>query len=151
MKVHFQQQCEHSECGLACASMIIDYFTKRIKLSSLRERYGVPNGGYNLLQIQTVLNENGVNSKAVRIDAKSVKAIPIPCIAFWDQKHFVIIEKITSRHILIIDPAVGRKKVLYGEFEEHFSGITLYVTNNRHRKIQLSKIHPVILSIIKKT
>lgn len=150
MKVHFQQQCEHSECGLACASMIIDYFTKRIKLSSLRERYGVPNGGYNLLQIQTVLNENGVNSKAVRIDAKSVKAIPIPCIAFWDQKHFVIIEKITSRHILIIDPAVGRKKVLYGEFEEHFSGITLYVTNNRHRKIQLSKIHPVILSIIKK-
>ena len=150
MKVHFQQQCEHSECGLACASMIIDYFTKKTKLSSLRERYGVPNGGYNLLQLQTVLNENGVISKALKIDAKSVKAIPLPFIAYWDQKHFVIIEKITSKHILIVDPAVGKKKMMRGEFEEHFSGIALYVTNNGHRKVQISKIHPVILKIAKK-
>ncbi|PXV91684.1 ABC-type bacteriocin/lantibiotic exporter with double-glycine peptidase domain [Lachnotalea glycerini] len=150
MKVHFQQQCEHSECGLACVSMIIDYFTKKTKLSSLREQYGVPNGGYNLLQLQTVLSENGVTSKAVKIDAKSVKAVPLPFIAFWDQKHFVIIEKITSKHILIIDPAIGKKKVMREEFEEHFSGIALYVTNNGHRKIQLSKVHPVILKIAKK-
>ena len=57
MRIRFQQQSEHSECGLACASMLIDFYVKKTKLSNLRKKYGVPNGGYNLSQIQTILDE----------------------------------------------------------------------------------------------
>lgn len=150
MKIRFQQQCEHSECGLACASMIIDFYIKKTKLSSLREQYGVPNGGYNLLQIKAILKENGVNSKAVKIGHESVKALPQPFIAYWDNKHFVIVEKVTSKYTLLVDPAIGRKKVTKVEFMQHFSEIAMYVTNNGHRKIQLPKAHPIILKNIKK-
>ena len=150
MRVRFQQQCEHSECGLACATMMIDYFVDKTKLSGLRERYGVPNGGYNLLQIQEVLKENGVISRAIKIGMDSIKAVPKPFIAFWDRKHFVIVEKVTSNSISLVDPASGKKKLSSEEFEEHFSKIILYSTNERHRHFEVPRLHPVLAENAKK-
>ena len=95
------------------------------------------------------MKENGVNSKAVKIGHESVKALPQPFIAYWDNKHFVIVEKVTSKYTLLVDPAIGRKKVTKVEFMQHFSEIAMYVTNNGHRKIQLPKAHPIILKNIK--
>lgn len=150
MRVRFQQQCEHSECGLACATMMIDYFVDKTKLSGLRERYGVPNGGYNLLQIQEVLKENGVISRAIKIGMDSIKAVPKPFIAFWDHKHFVIVEKVTSNSISLVDPASGKKKLSSEEFEEHFSKIILYSTNERQRHFQMPRLHPILAENAKK-
>ncbi|WP_458458224.1 peptidase domain-containing ABC transporter [Pseudobutyrivibrio sp.] len=150
MRVRFQQQCEHSECGLACASMMIDYFVDNTKLSGLRERYGVPNGGYNLLQLQEVLKENGVISKAIRIGIESLKAVPKPFIAFWDRKHFVIVEKVSGNTVSLVDPASGKKKLSKDEFEEHFSKIILYSTNECTRRFQMPKLHPVLAANARK-
>ena len=83
MKIRFQQQCEHSECGLACASMIIDFYIKKTKLSSLREQYGVPNGGYNLLQIKAILKENGVNISR-RHERNNTDSRECICVIFCD-------------------------------------------------------------------
>ena len=150
MRVRFQQQCEHSECGLACASMMLDYFVDKTKLSGLRDRYGVPNGGYNLLQIQEVLKENGVLSKAIKIGRESLKMVPKPFIAFWDRKHFVVVEKVTSGSVSLVDPALGKKKLTNDEFEEHFSKIILYPTSDSKRKFQIPKIHPVLAENVKR-
>jgi ABC-type bacteriocin/lantibiotic exporter with double-glycine peptidase domain len=149
MRIRFQQQSEHSECGLACASMLIDYFISKTKLSSLRKKYGVPNGGYNLMQIQTVLAEYGITSKAVKINAESVKALPQPFICYWNMKHFVIVEKVSSKFIFIVDPAIGKKKISYKEFKENFSEYAMYVTNDSRRKFELPKFNSTILKIVK--
>ncbi len=149
MRIRFQQQSEHSECGLACASMIIDFFVRKTKLSSLRKKYGVPNGGYNLNQIQKVLAEQGITSKAVKINSESVKALPQPFIAFWNLKHFIIVEKVASKFIFIVDPAIGKKKISYKEFKENFSEIVMYITNDSRRKFELPKLNPTILKNIK--
>lgn len=149
MRIRFQQQSEHSECGLACASMLIDYFVSKTKLSSLRKKYGVPNGGYNLMQIQTVLAEYGITSKAVKINAESVKALPQPFICYWNMKHFVIVEKVSSKFIFIVDPAIGKKKISYKEFKENFSEYAMYVTNDSRRKFELPKFNSTILKIVK--
>lgn len=149
MRIRFQQQSEHSECGLACASMLIDFFVSKTKLSSLRKKYGVPNGGYNLSQIQTVLAEHGITSKAVKINAESVRALPRPFISYWNMKHFVIVEKVSSKFIFIVDPAIGKKKISYAEFNEKFSGIAMYVTNDSRRKFELPKFNSIIFKIIK--
>ncbi|MCR4567497.1 MAG: peptidase domain-containing ABC transporter [Pseudobutyrivibrio sp.] len=150
MRVRFQQQCEHSECGLACASMMLDYFVDKTNLSGMRERYGVPNGGYNLLQLQEVLKENGVISRAIRIGIESLKAVPKPFIAFWDRKHFVVVEKVSGGTVSLVDPASGKKKLTNDEFEEHFSKIILYPTSESTRKFQMPKLHPVLVKNAKK-
>lgn len=150
MRIRFQQQFEHSECGLACASMLIDFFVKKIKLSSLRKQYGVPNGGYNLKQIQTVLYEHGIKSKAVKINFESIDALPKPFIAYWNFKHFIIVEKITSKFIFIVDPSLGKQKISYREFKEKFSEVALYVVNDTHRKFEIPKLNLTILKNINK-
>ncbi|MBO4456620.1 MAG: peptidase domain-containing ABC transporter [Butyrivibrio sp.] len=150
MRVRFQQQCEHSECGLACASMMIDYFVDSTKLTGLRERYGVPNGGYNLLQLQELLKENGVISRAIKIGIESLKKVPKPFIAFWDRKHFVVVEKVSSNSVSLVDPASGKRKLTSEEFEEHFSKIILYSTNESKRHFQMPKLHPVLVDNAKK-
>lgn len=148
MKIRFQQQSEHSECGLACATMLIDFFVKKTKLSNLRKKYGVPNGGYSLDQIQVVLQEFNIKSKAVRINSESVKALPRPFIAYWNKRHFVIVERISSKFISIVDPAVGKMKITYENFEEKFSGVAMFVTNDGHRKFESPKLSPLILENI---
>lgn len=144
--VRFQQQSEHSECGLACVTMLIDYFVKKVNLTELREKYGVPNGGYNLFQMQNVLEEYGVTAKAVKMNAESVRAIPVPFIAFWDNKHFVVIEKVAKEFIHVVDPALGKRKLSVGNFKLHFSDIILYATNDGHRKRKLSRINSALTS-----
>ena len=150
MRIRFQQQSEHSECGLACASMLIDFYVKNTKLSNLREKYGVPNGGYNLSQIQTILGEYHITSKAVKINAESVKALPMPFIAFWNSKHFIIVEKVCSRYIQIVDPALGKMKISDGEFKEKFSKVALYVTSDSRKKFEMPKFNNAIFASINK-
>lgn len=149
MKIRFQQQSEHSECGLACTAMLIDYFIKKTKLSTLRKEYGVPNGGYNLSQIQTVFSEYGMRSKAVKINAASINALPKPFIAYWNRKHFVVVEKVSAKLVYIVDPAIGKMKISYEEFEKKFSEVALYVTNDRERKLTVPQINEKILKIVK--
>ena len=148
MRVRFQQQSEHSECGLACVTMLIDFYKKRSNLSSLRKKYGVPNGGYNLEQMHTIFEEYGLESKAVKIDAESIQALPLPFICYWKARHFIIVEKITKNNILIVDPASGKQKVSYEVFKENFSQIVLYITNDSRRKIELPKINPILKKIV---
>lgn len=150
MKVRFQQQSEHSECGLASATMLIDYFIKKINLPKLRERYGVPNGGYNLAQIQSVLSDYGVYSKPIRINAESIPAVPTPFIAFWDKKHFLVVEKVTKSYIYIVDPALGKTKLTLDEFKLKFSNIVLYSTNDGHRKKTFWKVNQTIKECLHK-
>ncbi|MFG5564595.1 peptidase domain-containing ABC transporter [Enterococcus faecalis] len=149
MKIKFQQQSEHSECGLACVTMLIDYWNGGVSLSETRERYGVPNGGYNLAQMQFVLEQSGLNSKAVNIKARSIKAVPTPFIAFWKNKHFIIVEKVSSKYVSVIDPAKGRVKLSYSDFEKDYSDISMYITNDLKKRCELPKINKILKKLIK--
>lgn len=149
MKIRFQQQSEHSECGLACATMLIDYWSEKVNLTEMRERYGVPNGGYNLAQIQLILRDADIDVKAVKSEAKSINAVPVPFIAFWKNKHFIIVEKVTHKHIVVVDPARGKRKISHLEFEDGYSNICMYITTKRTRKYQQPKLNPVLKELVK--
>ncbi|MBO0466673.1 peptidase domain-containing ABC transporter [Enterococcus plantarum] len=148
MRIRFQKQSEHSECGLACATMLIDFFIRKTELSKMREYYGVPTGGYNLAQIQTVLKNEGIESKAVKVNSESLQELPVPFIAYWKNKHFIIVEKVTSKKVYITDPANGKKKISHTEFKHDFSNIAMYILINRKRKYEFPKINSKLKSIV---
>lgn len=126
-KVKIVEQMEHSECGLACITMILNYYGNNTKLSKLREEYGVPVGGYTLIKLKKILEEKGIESKGVYIkDIELLDKSFFPFIAFWDKKHFVVIEKVKHNKILIEDPALGRRWVKKDEFNDKFSKSALF-------------------------
>lgn len=134
-KIKLIEQMEHSECGLACVAMILNYYKLKINLSKLREDYGVPIGGYNLLQLKEILTDFNIDSKGVTIkELNNLDKKYFPFIAFWKNKHFIIVEKIKKTKVLIIDPSLGKKWISKNEFIDSFSKIALFCIPNKHFK-----------------
>lgn len=48
--------------------------------------------------------------------------VPLPCIAFWEQKHFVVIYKVDKKQIWVADPAHGLVKLSHADFLEGWIG-----------------------------
>lgn len=124
-KIKLVEQMEHSECGLACVAMLMNYLGANIQLNQLRDEYGVPVGGFNLLQMSQILNDYEVKTKGIKINnIMQMNKKTFPCIAFWKGTHFVIIEKV-SRKIKIIDPTYGKRNLSLQDFMSDFSGLAL--------------------------
>lgn len=147
-KIKLIEQMEHSECGLACVAMILNYNNFKVNLSQLREKYGVPVGGFNLFQLKSILSDYGVESKGVNINnINELAKDNFPFIGFWNKKHFVIIEKISKKKALVADPALGRRWIKIEEFHRCFSQISLLCekneinnSNTKYEKIEFIKI-----------
>jgi ATP-binding cassette subfamily B protein RaxB len=51
-----------------------------------------------------------------------------PAILHWDLNHFVVLESATPRHVTILDPARGRRRMTLAAFGRHFTGVALELT-----------------------
>lgn len=125
--VKLVHQSEHSECGLACATMIMNYWKIKISINELRDIYGVPRGGFNLLNLIQILRTHGLEAKAYKISTEDFlkSNLSEPVIALWKGNHYVVIEKILSNKVVICDPSEGKKRISLDDFALSFSGIFL--------------------------
>lgn len=129
-KVPFTEQSEHSECGLACTAMVLNYYDDNVTLSHLRDVYGVPKGGNTLTNLNQILSDRGIETKAIRVlDLEILEEQTTPTICFWEERHYVVLEKLTAKEATILDPASGRKKIKRSEFQASFSNIALILTD----------------------
>ncbi|EOI00263.1 hypothetical protein UAW_00129 [Enterococcus haemoperoxidus ATCC BAA-382] len=129
-KVPFTEQSEHSECGLACTAMVLNYYDDNVTLSHLRDVYGVPKGGNTLTNLNQILLDRGIETKAIRVlDLEILEEQTTPTICFWEERHYVVLEKLTAKEATILDPASGRKKIKRAEFQASFSNIALILTD----------------------
>lgn len=151
-KVPYIEQMEHSECGLACLAMVLGYYGHQTSLSSLREEIGVPKGGFSILQLKEIAGHYNLDCKAFKGEAKDLisNTSNYPFIIFWENKHFVILEKVKKRHLIIVDPALGRRTISYQEFSEKYSGIFLSLKpNESFAKVKLPNYLVFLLRYIR--
>ncbi|MFG6113696.1 peptidase domain-containing ABC transporter [Halobacillus sp. MO56] len=125
-KINYTEQMEHSECGLACLAMVLSFFNKHISLAKIRETFGVPRGGTSLTQLIDMGREYGLEGKGMKAGAQELFHAKMPVIAHWEGKHYVVVEKIRKRKVTILDPATGKQKVPYDEFNEKYTGYCLW-------------------------
>ena len=131
-KIKYIEQMEHSECALACIAMICNYYNYKINLSTLRDEYGVPVGGYNILQISQILSFYNIDSKGIKVnDIKSLNQNMFPLIGYWNDNHYIIIEKIKNDKVLIINPALGKTWITLDEFKKSFSNKAITCNPNK--------------------
>lgn len=128
-KVKFIEQSEHSECGITSITMLLNYLDIKVKLSDVRDHYGVPKGGNTLFHLKSIFHDFGVDSVGAKIDDPTTffKENQTPCLLFWDFKHYVVLERFTGRKFIVVDPALGRKKYSIDEFNQHFSKFALLI------------------------
>ena len=104
------RQLDAMDCGPTCLQMILRHYGRVYSLPFLRERCFITREGVSLLGISKAAESLGLRTLAARLPFdKLVEEAPLPCIAHWQQRHFVVIyDAKGTKKVHVADPAHGR-------------------------------------------
>ncbi|MEZ4909667.1 MAG: peptidase domain-containing ABC transporter [Saprospiraceae bacterium] len=124
MPFPFTQQLDTMDCGPACLKMIIDHHGRVVSLQKLREKCHISREGVSLAGISEAAESLGLRTMAVKVtydshrDQPGLTEFPLPCIVHWEQSHFVVVYKISSRYVWVADPAHGKIRLTKEQFKK---------------------------------
>ncbi|BDS15417.1 peptidase domain-containing ABC transporter [Aureispira anguillae] len=124
VKFPFYKQLDTMDCGPTCLKMIAQSDGKSLPLQYLREKCYITREGVSLLGITEAAESIGYRTIAVKItyeqegEIPGLLQFPLPCIAYWEQRHFVVVYKISKTHVWVADPAEGKIKLKRSFFEK---------------------------------
>ncbi len=102
------QQLDAMDCGSTCLRIIAKYYGKSYSAQSLHESCPTTHEGVSMLAISDAAESIGFRTLGARITLEQLyQDMPLPCIAHWNQQHFVVIYKIKDGKVYISDPAGG--------------------------------------------
>jgi ATP-binding cassette subfamily B protein len=116
MSFPFFKQLDTMDCGPTCLKIIAKYYGREYDLNFLREKCYTNKEGVSILGIGDAAENIGLRTNAVKLTWEQLmEDVKLPCIIHWNQKHFVVVYKITKEKkrenfVLISDPAQGLLK-----------------------------------------
>jgi ABC-type bacteriocin/lantibiotic exporter with double-glycine peptidase domain len=121
-------QMDAAECGAAALGIILEYHGRYVEFDVLRDECGVSRDGSNALYIKRAAQHHDLRTAAVRKPANELMSMQPPFIVFWQWNHFLVVEGFARRKVYLNDPAIGRRRVNFTEFEKSYSGIAFSFT-----------------------
>ena len=101
-------QLDGMDCGPSCIRMVAKYYGKSYSVQTLRERSSITREGVSFLGMSDAADSIGLKNVGVRISFdKLEKEAPLPCIVYWENKHFIVVYKIKNSKVWVADPAKG--------------------------------------------
>ncbi len=123
------RQLDSSDCGPTCLKIIAKYYGREVSLEFLREKCYITKEGVTILGISEAAESIGLHSFATTIDYDTLaEDVPLPCIAYWRQRHFVVVYKIKKDVVYLADPGYGLLKRPKEEFMEGWLDSRTYTT-----------------------
>lgn len=113
--------------GVACVSMLLGYFGRRVHLSEFSERTTSDRDGVSIEAIAKLAQSYELSTTVLNVHAADLPHLNFPVIAQFSSSHFVVVERLNTRHARIIDPAIGRVKMNREAFAELFTGKVLAI------------------------
>jgi len=80
-----------------------------------------------MLELKKVATLNEFQAIGVRENYKALMEEPLPVIAYINDSHYVVVNKITDRHVWVFDPALGHVKISRSLFEQAWNGYLLLI------------------------
>lgn len=130
-------QLENVECGAASVCIILGYFGQYISLDQIREELQISRDGSSVKNLIAILDKHHIQAKATLSNSDNIKKeLKFPVILFWDNCHFLVLERYKNGYYYLNDPACGRIKVTEENFKKHFSNIIIQCTTKPNFKRQ---------------
>lgn len=118
-KVYIQH--DQMDCGPSCLRMIAKHYGRQISIHKLREILNHNREGVSLNSIAEAAEKIGLRTMGARVSLdKLLHDVPLPCIVYWKQQHFVILHKVGKRHLWVADPSYGNIRYTKEEFLNHW-------------------------------
>ncbi len=121
----FYRQRDVMDCGPTCLMMIAAAWGRRYSLPFLREHSYLDRQGVSALGIMEAAERIGIRTMTVRVPfasqgdkGASLCTAPLPCVAHWNQNHFVVVYKVRRDRVWIADPAAGKVQLSRRDFEK---------------------------------
>ncbi len=118
-------QMEATECGAASLAMVMAYHGKYVPLEQMRIETAVSRDGVNAKEMMRAAKRMGLDCHGYRKEPEKLKELDMPCIVHWNFNHFVVLEGFKGKNVILNDPAVGRRKLTWDEFDQGFTGVVL--------------------------
>jgi ATP-binding cassette, subfamily B, bacterial CvaB/MchF/RaxB len=152
--MHCILQSESSECSLACLAMVSCINGLQIDLFDLRSRFSVSLKGATLPQLMAHASALNFSTRPLRLEVEELNRLQLPCILHWNLNHFVVLTKVSRGRVVILDPAVGQRRLKLEEVSRSFTGVALELTPNaefeatdQRKKVALSALTGKVLGL----
>lgn len=109
------------DCGPTCIRIIAAHYGRDVSLPRLRDLSKTTREGSSLLGLSSAAESLGFHTAGIKLTWEQLRdEMPLPCIAHWNQNHFIVIYKIAKkrgeRYVYVSDPAVGLLKYTEEQF-----------------------------------
>jgi ATP-binding cassette subfamily B protein len=130
-RVRLVLQAAPADCGPACAAMLLSEARQQAmtvdEIDDLRNHAG--RDGMSVAGLRRMLGRGGMETNAIRVtDPAALAGLPGPQILFWDGNHFLVADRYGRKYVELSDPAFGRRRVTWDEFNSSFSNVAIVPT-----------------------
>lgn len=124
----FFPQHDATDCGPAVLRMVAGFYGKAPSMPALREMTGAGREGASLDDLAVAARQLGFEALPVWMGPGAslpIHEAPLPCILHWEQRHFVVLYRLSDRFAWIADPARGKVKISRAGLEKAWHGAAL--------------------------
>ncbi|MCU8590798.1 MULTISPECIES: peptidase domain-containing ABC transporter [Streptomyces] len=119
-------QVTQTECGLCSSIALLRYYGRAEEIVSARSVMEAGRDGLSASQLAQFLESRGMRVKPYRVrNVAALANFTSPVILYWENYHFVVLESFDGRTAVVMDPAVGRRRISRAELEKSFTEIVL--------------------------
>ena len=120
-----ERQMDMMDCGPSSLKIIAKFYGKYYSLQHLRDLCGITREGVSMAGIGYAAEKIGLRSLAAKCSVDDILyKIPLPAIIHWDNSHFVVVYKTSSKRgnfiFYISDPAKGLVDYTIEEFRKRW-------------------------------
>ncbi|WP_085026012.1 peptidase domain-containing ABC transporter [Ensifer aridi] len=125
--IKFKQR-DITDCGAASLASVAAYYGYRLPLSRIRQYASTDRSGTNVVGLTEAAQKLGFIAKGVKGGFDSLYKIPKPAIAHVIVQevlhHFVVIQAVDAKWVIVMDPAYGEiRKLSHEEFMAQWTGV----------------------------
>jgi ATP-binding cassette, subfamily B, bacterial len=117
IKFPFYKQSDQYECGAACLKMISKFYGRNFSLEHLRDICKITPDGISIKSLMNGAETLGFKTVPASINYQVLQEeAPLPCIAYWRDRHFLVVYDIKGNNVHVADPAHGLIQYKKNEF-----------------------------------
>ncbi|HKX26834.1 MAG TPA: peptidase domain-containing ABC transporter [Blastocatellia bacterium] len=119
------RQMDSNDCGAACLTSILRYYGAQAELLAVRQQLRMGKPGVRLYDLVQAAEKRGFSARTIRAQSmESLSPSRLPAICHWKKGHFVVVYQV-NRRVVVMDPALGIRKLRPEEFLAQWTGNTL--------------------------
>lgn len=131
MRYPYFSQYDTKDCGPACLRMISKYYGKSFSQYYINKQSFQKRSGTSLLALSDGAENLGFKTIGLKLTWKQLSnEIKFPCIAIWNQQHYIVIYSISWNKITVGDPALGILRYSKSNFLSSWNCIDINIKEN---------------------